>query len=450
MLTHSRMQHPVGQGFFHSGELAIGNTRFRYVYDCGSENVRALRKQITSYTDGEQPFRSLDVFFVSHLDEDHVNGLDRFLTAVTTHTVVLPYLSDADVFALAGEACLDGAVDSDFVSFLADPVAWLGNRGVSRVIFVTGNDSDSLETPAPGLPDDPTFPDNVDGIRLDLDEKVFAADEHWERASALLGQTVQVAVLPHHRPLTLRANGRVLNWGFISFVHPDFERKQKFIQRVADAFPKLRLNKGKTSNGRYKVLSEILRDPGLRATLADCYLVIRKNRNLTSMSLYSGPFKMLPDFACRWSLVTASDHAGEEIGERCGWVGTGDSDLRSTQRRRAFLRHYQGVLQYAQTMSLPHHGSRHNFSVDLLEDGPPVFVASAGESKRYGHPHNDVLLQLKRNEKRCFVTTEAQESTVLESVAVGPVVRGDLADLPPEVVRAIQQRLLSIDVRRIR
>jgi hypothetical protein len=441
MLTHTRKQHAVGQGFFHSGELELGYARFRYVYDCGSENMRALHERVKAYIDDERTPKSLDALFISHLDHDHVSGLDEFLTFVATDTVVLPYLSDIDVFALAGAACIDGALDADFIQFLSDPVNWLGDRGVSRVIFISGNASDSPEARHPRLPDDPILPEGVDGIDLSFEDVAAANDDQRQQVSMLLRRSVQVVVLPHHVPLILRANGRVLNWGFISFVHPDFKRKAKFQQEVMESFPELDLDNKKPTKGRYDALIAILRDPEKRSRLADCYLAIRKDRNLTSMSVYSGPFKMMPDFACSWSLFTGNEDDSEQISEKCGWLGTGDANLRSQRRRDAFLHHYHYILNYVRTMSLPHHGSRHNFSLDLLDDGPPILVAAAGKSKRYGHPHHDVLLQIKAKRRRYFITTEMPDSTVLESVQLLPVIRGKIEDFPPYLLRAVQRNL---------
>ena len=443
-LTHTRQQQPVGQGFFHSGELELGYAHFRYVYDCGSENVAALRQRIDSYVEEERPPGPLDILFVSHLDRDHVNGLDRFLTLTSVDTVVLPYLSDVDVFALVAAGCVGGNVDADFIQFLGDPVRWLGDRGARRVIFFSGNTSDFPETPGPQLPEGPGLPDGAEVIGLNFADLAAASDEQWDQDSPLLGQSVQVFVLPHEVPLALQASGRVLNWGFISFVHPDFDRQEKFRQEIEGKFPGIDLKKDKTKPGRYRTLCEILQDPEKRTKLADCYHTIRKDRNLTSMSIYSGPFRMKPEFACSWSLHTVDSEVAEPISERCAWIGTGDANLRSERRRNAFRRHFSRVLGYVRTMSLPHHGSRHNFSPALLESGPPVFVASAGASGRYGHPHDDVLLKIRAKRRRYFVTTEDPVSTVLETVEMPPVSRGEMADLLPSLIRLMELRRIAM------
>ena len=92
ILKHSRKQHAIGQGFFHSGVVAIEDNVFNYVYDCGSDYAEPINAAVTSYIDNlQQDF--IDALFVSHLHFDHVSGLDRLLVSVRAKRVFLPYLS---------------------------------------------------------------------------------------------------------------------------------------------------------------------------------------------------------------------------------------------------------------------------------------------------------------------------------------------------------------------
>ena len=68
-----RIIHSVGQGTMCSERFLDreGNTDFLAVYDCGSDNSQKLRQEITaSFSDTDD----VDLLFVSHLDNDHVNG----------------------------------------------------------------------------------------------------------------------------------------------------------------------------------------------------------------------------------------------------------------------------------------------------------------------------------------------------------------------------------------
>ena len=66
----TRIQHPVGQGCFHSGHIRWGNGRrvkpgdYRYIYDCGSIHKSALSDAINAC---RNQMSELDALFISHL-----------------------------------------------------------------------------------------------------------------------------------------------------------------------------------------------------------------------------------------------------------------------------------------------------------------------------------------------------------------------------------------------
>ena len=70
-----RTIHPVGQGAFYTEHLfKRKECRACIVYDCGSTTPgNALQKEIKSTF---QAYKEIDVLFLSHLDLDHVNGIN--------------------------------------------------------------------------------------------------------------------------------------------------------------------------------------------------------------------------------------------------------------------------------------------------------------------------------------------------------------------------------------
>jgi Cft2 family RNA processing exonuclease len=74
--------HPVGQGAFYSGKITSKHNRdhsFKMVCDCGSLSKSLhLKKSIADFKwNPKHPSSrfNLDVLFLSHLDDDHVNGV---------------------------------------------------------------------------------------------------------------------------------------------------------------------------------------------------------------------------------------------------------------------------------------------------------------------------------------------------------------------------------------
>ena len=58
--------HNVGQGLFYSGNLVTPSSNFRFVYDCGSENIQLVSTSIRRFKhdiNGDE----IDLLVISHL-----------------------------------------------------------------------------------------------------------------------------------------------------------------------------------------------------------------------------------------------------------------------------------------------------------------------------------------------------------------------------------------------
>jgi hypothetical protein len=164
-----------------SGLLTIPGRRFHWVYDCGSNQTEALTREIALVA----AHGVLDCLHLSHLDSDHVNGLDRLLMATRVKEVVLPYLNDLDRLIAAAHDEAAGTLSGGFLTFLGDIEGWFGARGVQRVTFIMPRDDDGEGGGGPELP------------------RFFGGGEGSERSGRIL-----VKSSPHHRPTALRATKR--------------------------------------------------------------------------------------------------------------------------------------------------------------------------------------------------------------------------------------------------
>lgn len=140
--------HNIGQGLFYSGLLnksdSNSQSTFSFVYDCGTFSSKTLlRQEIDAYKlllPGVRNSRNkkLDLLIVSHLHDDHVNGLEYLLKDVDVETVVMPYVDDG----LKLLARLESASDNEFLqTFYLDPVAWFISKGVRRILLLGSDDS---------------------------------------------------------------------------------------------------------------------------------------------------------------------------------------------------------------------------------------------------------------------------------------------------------------------
>jgi len=156
----TRTQYPVGQGCFHAGTLKWGKDpqqRFDYVYDCGANKSEPLERAIDAMVERlrvEDGSPVLDDLYISHLHEDHVNGLDQLLRRVQPHTVFIPYVSVIASLADLLVAMPAAGPSNALIEASLAPQAWFGARGVSRIVRI--RPSNSSEEPSEDIDIDPS------------------------------------------------------------------------------------------------------------------------------------------------------------------------------------------------------------------------------------------------------------------------------------------------------
>lgn len=128
-VIHSRIQHGVGQGSFHSASVDVTETpdsrhRFDYVYDCGAlagryptkELKRSAKRLSLEARQGGSKKAVLDVLVLSHFDRDHMNGAQDLARQYEVNHIVLPYLGpDELAFVIASQA---DDIEDDIVAAL--------------------------------------------------------------------------------------------------------------------------------------------------------------------------------------------------------------------------------------------------------------------------------------------------------------------------------------------
>jgi len=93
-MVFKRILHPVGQGAFFSEQFFddAGMVVFNVVYDCGEKNTtKHLVKEIDNTFNLTDKPEVIDILFISHLDEDHINGISYLVgkKCLTKDSVVI-------------------------------------------------------------------------------------------------------------------------------------------------------------------------------------------------------------------------------------------------------------------------------------------------------------------------------------------------------------------------
>ena len=423
----NRSQFPVGQGCFHAGCISQGTSAtrdlgdFHYIYDCGSNTMSALREAIGAY---RKQTSHVDALFVSHLHEDHVNGIDKLLGAVTVDTVYLPYANDVLSLLNLIEADMDGALSASLVEATIDPRSWFGRRGVSHVVRVlawTADESDFAEDDVEV--DDGPYDERSRVVRADLDGETKSPPPVRTRTTMEeieSGSIVKISI------------GRdTLDWILVPHVDPTPIRRLTEFRKALKKACGLRPRQWLTATR----MADALRTRSKRLKLRNCYEKIisggsRHNHNRVSMSLYSGPpsvvgSKQAPFYSvirrtANWSIYSRSispDWFWSLKVEAPGWIGTGDATLKNTDVRTAWRKTFDRFRHEIGTLLLPHHGSERNFHHELL-DFPDLklCVASAGDPSPYNHPSVVVVDKVVKNGKHFHCTSANPLSGLREEI----------------------------------
>ncbi len=397
------------------GMVKLQKGRFiRYVVDCGSMAMytsarnREISEAISQWGIGTK----VDFLFVSHAHADHVNGLRKLFdppSGLRVETVFMPLLSmEERLFAFARTSVEDPLAASDdfYREFTVDPIAALTQLEPTRIVLVRRGTQDGN---APFANPD-TDGDSPTGAQILMDDqqdwKLVGSGvigEHQpadgERVPPATDQTkniagsirkVNVLEMPDTVGL-LVTDKNSIHWLFSPYIDPLVKSKERdFLEKLA-ALLCLSVEdlakKAANSNFRLELLTKH------ESALRQAYMDVEKDLNLTSMCLYSGPSRQP---ASPNEVFSSSLHAGWHFrlspAVRCGWLGTGDADLKTQSRRESFFKHFGALLKNVQTLTLPHHGSEHNFHRELLDRIQPKFcVAAADQVGKWRHPGSGVI-----------------------------------------------------------
>ena len=415
-----RIQYAVGQGGFHGAAIGTGPRTefpkepfFTYIYDCGSEQRSPLKSAIDRFSSHHG---KVDALFISHLDNDHVNGLDQLLATTDVDTVYLPYVNDLclvlDLLEIDSQLGLTGTL----IEVALDPAGFFGRRGVRRVIRVGPGGATGPESPVPIEPTREPDLDRMDvRVKTDPEPKRISRGQDNERAELLTLETG--ATIFFGSPIGL------FDWVLVPHVAPAPK------ENVTDFRQALRRTLGLKPGQPIttKRLLRALSSGTARKELKDAYEAIvaggaRRNHNRISMSLYSGPTGMGDHDIWRYQLsgperrfVWGAWHYASS--GAVGWLGTGDTTLKLSTVWEHFESTYTRYFGEVALLDLPHHGSRHNFRPELAHlPNLRHAVANAAEPSRHGHPHPVVFRELEALGIRTWTVSQEIRSELLETI----------------------------------
>jgi hypothetical protein len=460
-----RVQHPVGQGGFHTAEILIGDERFRYVYDCGSKKAGAIEGPLARMTIGQDALK-YDWLVISSFDADHFNGIDKFKEyGITFKKVFLPHLLQQDFLEwLLCSYLIEKRSDAEITH------AFRLLKAISRGEFGTVGVTEGAD------PDGPVRlvrnkSTSAGGKNIgEVDVVYEVKDEDWmfrlysreHRFAGLVDTLFNNPLLKPLKYLIERAAATVtdktiddaeisniLSELFRVLTTPPPAAQDGNAQAVPDgdvALTSSTKTKGKANklarvaagNAGTGVSSKL---PTVKQILSDAYDSLKENGkrvfsdyNALSLCMYSGPrteFHKNQSTFESTCLIDGEELAAASSGgptRRVGWLGFGDIGFGDPDAFLALTNRFSSEFGLARTKMVPHHGAQSNYGKELfaLEPffglGPPntLWIAAANPLSGYRHPDGVVVLECQK--RGIFKLVSEDAPTRIEETIGAPFV----------------------------
>ncbi len=340
-----RIQYSVGQGGFHSGIITyphlyqknLNYNKFVYFFDCGSSiNTIRLNDSVDRCIDILKKYSNLTYcyIFISHLHNDHINGLDYLcnkieqLNIVHNTVIVLPFTDEAEKVITIAE---NPDMSEENIEFILNPESFIRNRyGGFEIQYLNDNDSNSFDRD------------------YDLLYNIPNADEFGN--------------LSHFDAFSFNNNKFLYKWILKPFYN---KMNDCVLQKI----------KAKLTGAGITVKN--FRDRKFSYKLKQIYKDFNIDLNKSSLCLYSG-----------------TDRPVEYL--HTGWLHTGDINLNDGDTFKKFSEHYKTEAMNVRVIQIPHHGSSCNSSLssfDGFKNLKSLFVTTNSNPKGKQHPalHEEYL-----------------------------------------------------------
>lgn len=372
----TRLILPVGQGAFYVEKF---KNEKNIVYDCGSiGNREKIKKLIEKCFEGNEV---IEAIFVSHLDEDHMNGVETLLKECKVKRICFPLITEEMKQTLKIRIMIEETIGnsySEFVKeFIEDPEAAI--KKIKEDIEI-----ELIEI----------LPNDEEDIVEENNKKIDSEDtknKKIKRIKKKSGEDIAKEIKG------LEYNYNQNKWELIPYNFRQETRIKEFEEKLEEEFgEKISLEK----------VEEIWRknEDESREKIKKAYEGIKGGLNTNSMTLFSGVREDSTRIQYDSSYV------------KVGCLYTGDYEAKGKNKWETLEEAYKEYWAWIGMIQVPHHGSARNCN-DALISKKAVYFLSAGEKNGYKHPSHKVVedIRLKYNNNLYIVTENKGLGVILNS-----------------------------------
>ena len=394
---------PVGQGAFYSETHKLGDRTFTMVYDCGSSTLK--KNEMVKIIENAFAENSIiDVLFISHFHADHVNGIELLAKRCKIKLVIMPLITNEEMVLV--NAINLSVYGFDSTRIFERPEDFFGKR-TSFIGILQTDDEDLDKHESVSLSE---FNEANEKTRRHSEEtdskgdganiKVEKLDEKiTERKPSGTHFYISDAVVQEHYK-----NGELSDcWRFIPFNYRADERMKKFKDELLKrGLPIKEVVKSRLFRDNKNVKEAYKDAKKAYEGVKKAYKAVCGGLNESSMILYSGKEKEDIIYTDAPSFLHYFPKTEKQIslevliwgGSQSGCLYMGDINLNRNSIVADIIGKLGQHLNFVGTLQVPHHGSEHNFSADILLPNMFYAVFSYGKNNSYKHPSVEVLRQV--------------------------------------------------------
>ena len=349
----TRLILPVGQGAFYVEKF---ENKKNIVYDCGSMgNEEKIKELIEKCFERN---KVIEAIFISHLDKDHMNGVEELLKKCEVKRICFPLITEEMKLALKIKVMIEEAMGNSYSKFMKefveDPEATIKkikeDMEIELIEILPNNEEDIVEENNKKIDSEDTKNKKIKRIKKKSGEDIAKEIKELEHS----------------------CNEK--KWELTPY---NFKQKTRIIEFEEN------LEKEFGKKISLKEVEKIWKEnEDNREKIKKVYESLKGDLNTNSMTLFSGNRQNKKECRNRLSCI------------KVGCLYTGDYNANGNEKWESLKQAYKKYCKWIGMIQVPHHGSSCNCN-DTLISKKAVYFLSAGEKNSYKHPSPEVVEKIR-------------------------------------------------------